>query len=190
MEKNFSKIEKAALKKIAKNAQAYVLKMQDIDSKIGNISAEEEAKIDEQIAKLYSKLGEKVEKRTAKLQQEKAQCEPILNGFQASFSNMTGGYKIEDLIVYQEEDTGRTKENGEKIMTIRPDFKYPETVVPPTPEIADAEAPITIQMPSAGNDFDVDMENSAHDDVPEEALIADAEAQSEIPVDPFNEDTW
>lgn len=105
MEKKFSKIQIAAIKRTAQNVQQFVSKKEAIDKKI------------------------------AALEAEKAAYQPLIEQFQGPIREMTGGYTTEDLITREVIKTGKfDSKTGKEIIQTRFVLKYPETVIPPTPQ--------------------------------------------------------
>lgn len=130
MEKKFSKIEIAVIKRTAQNVAQFVTKKERLDAKI------------------------------AELEAEKAALQPMIDAFQGPIKAMTGGYTTEDLVVRESVGTGKMDaKTGKEIMQTRYELKYPETVIP-VENAASEEQPIEMQMPEAGNDFDADAEAS------------------------------
>ena len=104
MEKKFSKIQIAVIKRTAQNVAQFVTKKERIDAKI------------------------------AELEAEKASLQPIIDSFQGPIKEMTGGYTTEDLVVKEVVHTGKIDaSNGKEILNTRYVLKYPETVVPAIP---------------------------------------------------------
>lgn len=133
MEKKFSKIEIAAIKRTAQNVAQFTTK---------------KAKLDEKIAELEA---------------EKAALQPMIDAFQGPIKNMTGGYTTEDLITREVIKTGKMDpKTGKEILQTRFVLKYPETVVPPVAD-EPAEEPIEAYMTEVGNDFDADKEVASDD---------------------------
>ena len=121
MEKKFSKIEIAAIKRTAQNVQQFVAKKEKIDAEI------------------------------ARLQEEKKSVQPLIDAFQGPIKAMTGGYTTEDLVVKELVKTGNIdKKTGKEIISTRFVLKYPETVVPVAAEepaeemtnVAEPECPV------------------------------------------------
>lgn len=101
MEKKFSKIQIAVIKRTAQNVAQFVTKKERIDAKI------------------------------AELEAEKASLQPIIDSFQGPIKEMTGGYTTEDLVVKEVVHTGKIDgSTGKEILNTRYVLKYPETVVP------------------------------------------------------------
>ena len=101
MEKKFTKIEIAVIKRTAQNVSQFVNKKAKIDAKI------------------------------AELESEKAMLQPIIESFQGPIREMTGGYTTEDLVNREVVHTGKIdSKTGKEIMQTRFVLKYPETVVP------------------------------------------------------------
>ena len=113
MEKKFTKIEIAAIKRTAQNVAQFVTK---------------KAKLDEKIAELEA---------------EKAALQPMIDAFQGPIKAMTRGYTTEDLVIREVVKTGNyDAKTGKEIIQTRFVLKYPETVVPPMTE-DDVVAPIS-----------------------------------------------
>lgn len=101
MEKKFTKIEIAVIKRTAQNVSQFVNKKAKIDAKI------------------------------AELESEKAMLQPIIESFQGPIREMTGGYTTEDLVNREVVHTGKIdSKTGKEIMQTRFVLKYPETVIP------------------------------------------------------------
>lgn len=133
MEKKFSKIEIAAIKRTAQNVATFVTKKERIDAKIAELEAEKKA------------------------------LQPMIDAFQGPIKEMTGGYTTEDLVQREVVKTGKfDQKTGKEIIQTRYILKYPETVVPPTAEEAPQEL-INMEMPPAGNDFDIDRDVDIND---------------------------
>lgn len=110
MEKRFSKIEIAAIKRTAQNVATFVTKKEKIDAKI------------------------------AELEAEKASLQPMIDAFQGPIKDMTGGYTTEDLVQREVVKTGKLDpKTGKEVVSIRYTLKYPETVVPPTADAAGSD---------------------------------------------------
>lgn len=105
MEKKFSKIQIAAIKRTAQNVAQFVNKKERINAKI------------------------------AELEAEKASYQPMIDAFQGPIKEMTGGYTTEDLVKKEVIKTGKfDPKTGKEIIQTRYALKYPETVIPPTTE--------------------------------------------------------
>ena len=101
MEKKFSKIEIAAIKRTAQNVATFVTKKERIDAKIKELEA------------------------------EKLALQPMIEAFQGPIREMTGGYTTEDLVIREVVKTGKfDNKTGKEIVSTRYILKYPETVVP------------------------------------------------------------
>ena len=115
MEKKFSKIEIAVIKRTAQNVNQFVNKKEKINAKI------------------------------AELEAEKASLQPIIDSFQGPIKEMTGGYTTEDLVQREVISTGKIDpKTGKEIMQTRFVLKYPDTVIPVAteePEVALEEVP-------------------------------------------------
>ena len=124
--KTFSKIEINLIKSQAKSVAPYVAKKQKIDAQIKEV----EEKVAEQIKK---RAAEKIEK----LEAEKAGYQSIIDSMNQTVKNITGGYTTEDLVISKKEGTGSVDPNtGKEIMKTVYTLKYPETIVPPTEDVA------------------------------------------------------
>ena len=105
MEKKFSKIEIAVIKRTAQNVAQFVTKKEKLNAKI------------------------------AELEEEKAALQPIIDSFQGPIKEMTGGYTTEDLVTRETIHTGKIDpKTNKEILQTRYVLKYAETVVPPTTE--------------------------------------------------------
>lgn len=101
MEKKFSKIEIAVIKRTAQNVNQFVTKKEKLNHKI------------------------------AELEAEKAQLQTFIDSFQDPIKEMTGGYTTEDLVVKESVNTGKLdSKTGKEIIQTRFVLKYPETVIP------------------------------------------------------------
>lgn len=101
MEKKFSKIEIAVIKRTAQNVNQFVSKKEKINAKI------------------------------AELEAEKAAIQPIIDSFQGPIKEMTGGYTTEDLVTRELIKTGKIdSKTGKEITQVRFTLKYPETIIP------------------------------------------------------------
>jgi len=134
MEKKFSKIEIAVIKRTAQNVSQFVTKKEKIDAKI------------------------------AELEAEKAAIQPIIDSFQGPIKEMTGGYTTEDLVVRETVHSGKMDpKTGKEIISTRFVLKYPETVVPtatPEPEAQKAPEEQTVNFSVEGNVEEPSMEES------------------------------
>lgn len=130
MEKKFSKIQIAAIKRTAQNVATFVNKKENIDKKI------------------------------AALEEEKKSLQPMIDAFQGPIKEMTGGYTTEDLVVKEIVKSGKMDpKTGKEITSTRYILKYPETVIPPVEAVVDVNAPEP-PMTEMGNDYDADKEKS------------------------------
>jgi len=110
---------------------------------------------------------EKLNAKIAELEAEKASLQPIIDSFQGPIKEMTGGYTTEDLVTREVVHTGKMdSKTGKEILQTRYILKYPDTVVP--------------------------VNEAAQEEVIEEQVVKDAEAQvvAEKNADPFNEESW
>lgn len=110
---------------------------------------------------------EKLNAKIAELEAEKASLQPIIDSFQGPIKEMTGGYTTEDLVTREVVHTGKMdSKTGKEILQTRYILKYPDTVVP--------------------------VNEAAQEEVIEEQVVEDAEAQvvAEENADLFNEESW
>lgn len=110
---------------------------------------------------------EKLNAKIAELEAEKASLQPIIDSFQGPIKEMTGGYTTEDLVTREVVHTGKMdSKTGKEILQTRYILKYPDTVVP--------------------------VNEAAQEEVIEEQVVEDAEAQvvAEENADHFNEESW
>lgn len=103
----FTQRQIAAWKRIAANVNADVMKRDKIVAKIDELSKELEA------------LNATIEMSEAPVKM------------------ITGGYTTSDLLKKEVEDTGKLDKNGNAIKTTKYVLRYPETILPPTTEVAD-----------------------------------------------------
>lgn len=102
MEKKFSKLQIAAIKRTAQNVAQFTTKKERLDAKI------------------------------AELEAEKKSLQPMIDAFQGPIKEMTGGYTTEDLVQREVIKTGKLdSKTGKEIIQTRFVLKYPETVIPP-----------------------------------------------------------
>lgn len=114
MEKKFSKIQIAAIKRTAQNVATFVTKKERIDAKIAELEAEKKA------------------------------LQPLIDSFQGPIKEMTGGYTTEDLVQREVVKTGKIDtKTGKEIISTRYILKYPDTVIPVACEAETFEAPMT-----------------------------------------------
>lgn len=182
MEKKFSKIEIAVIKRTAQNVQQYVNKKEKLNAEIEKVKASKQEMIDKYAATVDEKIAAKV----AKIQAEISVFQPIIDSFQAPIKEMTGGYTTEDLITREVVHTGKIDTStGKELLQTRFVLKYPDTVVPPMTEddvvkVVGTTESEDIVPPYAGDnmgsDFDLDSETS-------EAPVVEEMAEEEV--DPF-----
>ncbi len=129
------------------------------------------AKVEALIKEVEEKEAEKMRKRIAekigKLEAERANYQAIIDSMNTSVKQITGGYTTEDLVDIKKEGTGSIdSKTGKEIMKTVCVLKYPDTVVP--------------------------VNEAAQEEVIEEQVVEDAEAQvvAEENADPFNEESW
>ena len=140
MEKKFSKIEIAVIKRTAQNVSQFVTKKERIDAKIRELEA------------------------------EKLSLQPTIDAFQGPIREMTGGYTTEDLVVKETVRTGKLDpKTGKEITSTRFVLRYPETVVPPTTAEentvqATQEDVIAVPDENDDDDFHIDMEEVAKEE--------------------------
>ena len=102
MEKKFSKLQIAAIKRTAQNVAQFTTKKERLDAKI------------------------------AELEAEKKSLQPMIDAFQGPIKEMTGGYTTEDLVQREVIKTGKLdSKTGKEIIQTRFVLKYPEPVIPP-----------------------------------------------------------
>ena len=74
------------------------------------------------------KLQDIVEEAMARI----AELDAKISVLDSPIKRETGGYGVEDLIVREVIDTGKTDKDGHPIKITKLNLKYPETIVPPT----------------------------------------------------------
>lgn len=109
MKKEFSKFFIASLKRTAQNVSPLVRRKQKLQAEI----VEREAEL------------ESIQKQ--------------LEIFEAPIKEATGGYSTEDLIVRTVEVTDKTDKDGKPVKSTKWNLKYPDTIIPPVEEAAEAE---------------------------------------------------
>ena len=108
MKKEFSKFFIASLKRTAQNVSPLVRRKQKLQAEIADREAELES----------------IQKQ--------------LETYEAPIKEATGGYGTEDLIVRTVEVTDKTDKDGKPIKSTKWNLKYPDTIIPPVEEAADA----------------------------------------------------
>ena len=108
MKKEFSKFFIASLKRTAQNVSPLVRRKQKLQAEI--VDREKEL--------------ESIQKQ--------------LETYEAPIKEATGGYGTEDLIVRTVEVTDKTDKDGKPIKSTKWNLKYPDTIIPPVEEAADA----------------------------------------------------
>ena len=108
MKKEFSKFFIASLKRTAQNVSPLVRRKQKLQAEI--VDREKEL--------------ESIQKQ--------------LETYEAPIKEATGGYSTEDLIVRTVEVTDKTDKDGKPVKSTKWNLKYPDTIVPPVEEAADA----------------------------------------------------
>lgn len=116
MKKEFSKFFIASLKRTAQNVSPLVRRKQKLQAEI--VDREKEL--------------ESIQKQ--------------LETFEAPIKEATGGYGTEDLIVRTVEVTDKTDKDGKPVKSTKWNLKYPDTIIPPVEETAEADmAPETAE---------------------------------------------
>lgn len=116
MKKEFSKFFVASLKRTAQNVSPLVRRKQKLQAEIAD--REEELK----------------------------SIQVQLDTYEAPIKEATGGYGTEDLIVRTVEVTDKTDKDGKPIKSTKWNLKYPDTIIPPVEETAEADmAPETAE---------------------------------------------
>lgn len=129
MEKKFSKIQIAAIKRTAQNVATFVTKKERIDAKIAELEAEKKA------------------------------LQPLIDSFQGPIKEMTGGYTTEDLVQREVVKTGKIDtKTGKEIISTRYILKYPDTVIPVACEAETFEAPMTEEGNDFDEDVEASQE--------------------------------
>lgn len=109
MKKEFSKFFIASLKRTAQNVSPLVRRKQKLQAEIADREAELES----------------IQKQ--------------LETYEAPIKEATGGYSTEDLIVRTVEVTDKTDKDGKPVKSTKWNLKYPDTIIPPTEETAEAD---------------------------------------------------
>ena len=116
MKKEFSKFFIASLKRTAQNVSPLVRRKQKLQAEI--VDREKEL--------------ESIQKQ--------------LETYEAPIKEATGGYSTEDLIVRIVEVTDKTDKDGKPVKSTKWNLKYPDTIIPPVEETAEADmAPETAE---------------------------------------------
>ena len=182
MEKTFSKIEIAIIKRTAQNVAQYVNKKEKLLAEIEKIKNSKQELIDKFTATVDDKIAAKV----AKVEAEIAVVQPMIDSFQTPIKDLTGGYTTEDLVTKEITHTGKMDANGKEILQTRYVLKYPETVVPE--DVCNDEAPAdpfsNPPVTEKGNDFDLD---SNPEDGSDEASFEAAKEAAETAFSDNNE---
>lgn len=103
--KEFSKFEKARMKRTAANVSMYLKKKNKLVSQI-------EA-----------------------LQKELDEVQQLIDLSDAATKALTGGYGTEDILQLVVEETDKADAKGNPIKVSKWEFKYPDTIIPPAEEI-------------------------------------------------------
>jgi len=80
------------------------------------------------------KEKQKLQKEVEEAQARIAELDEQIRVLDGSIKEATGGYGVEDLIVREVIDTGKTDKDGRPIRITKFNLRYPETVVPLTEE--------------------------------------------------------
>lgn len=132
MEKTFTKMEIAILKRTAQNVAQFVTKKGKYQAQIEKVKASRADLIAEKMKSIEESVDKTIATKVEKLETEISILQPIIDSFQGPIKAMTGGYTTEDLIDRVTEGTGKIDENtGKETMVTRFVLKYPDTVVPP-----------------------------------------------------------
>lgn len=126
-------------------------------------------------AQNVSPLVRRKQKLQAEIAEREKELESIqiqLDTYEAPIKEATGGYTTEDLVTRIVEDTGKVDKDGKPIKLTKWALKYPETLVPPVEQ--GAEAP-----ESAETTEGVDGEDTESTD----------EAPTDSQFEPFDEGT-
>lgn len=90
------------------------------------------------------KLQKSIEEEQARI----AELDAQINALDGHIKEVTGGYGVEDLIIRNVINTGKTDKDGKPIKITKWELRYPETIVPPTEvEQPTEEAEETTQEP-------------------------------------------
>lgn len=127
--KEFTKFEKARIKRTAQNVDQYVSKKKKLLTKV-----------------------EELNKEIEELQQ-------LIDLSDAPVKLMTGGYGVEDLIEKVVTPTDKLDKNGSVIKDVSYVFKHPDTIIPPVPVVEEVEEVENIPYAEGmGSDYDADSE--------------------------------
>lgn len=74
------------------------------------------------------KLLKSIEEEKARI----AELDAQINALDGHIKEVTGGYGVEDLIIRNVINTGKTDKDGKPIKITKWELRYPETIVPPT----------------------------------------------------------
>ena len=74
------------------------------------------------------KLQKSIEEEQARI----AELDAQINALDGHIKEVTGGYGVEDLIIRNVINTGKTDKDGKPIKITKWELRYPETIVPPT----------------------------------------------------------
>jgi len=77
------------------------------------------------------KEKQKLQENIAKEQARIAELDAQINALDGHIKEATGGYGVEDLIVRNFINTGKTDKEGKPIKVTKWELRYPETIVPP-----------------------------------------------------------
>lgn len=127
--KEFTKFEKARIKRTAQNVDQYI-----------------------------SKKNKLIEKVTV-MQKEIDELQQLIDLSDAPVKLMTGGYGVEALVKKVVTPTDKLDKNGNVIKQTSYEFIYPDTIVPPIEEIVEEVISVPEMTDMMGNDYDTDSEN-------------------------------
>lgn len=113
--KEFTKFEKARIKRTAQNVNQYISKK----------------------SKLLAEIEEK--------QAEVANLQQMIDLSDAPIKLMTGGYGVEQLIRKVSTPTDKLNKNGSIIKQISFEFLYPDTIIPPVEETETTETEVEVE---------------------------------------------
>jgi hypothetical protein len=80
------------------------------------------------------KEKQKLQKSIAEEQARIVELDAQISALDGHIKEVTGGYGVEDLIIRNVINTGKTDKDGKPIKVTKWELRYPETVIPPTEE--------------------------------------------------------
>lgn len=128
MKKKFTKFELARIKRTAQNVDQYVSKKNKLVAKV------------------------------AEMQKEIDELQELIDISDAPVKLTTGGYGVEQLVRKVVTPTDKLDKNGNIIKQTSYEFIYPGTIVPPTVEEAQVEAPEHVDVEGAADEADFNPE--------------------------------